>query len=266
MKILAMDTSSAQRGTLALVDRDRCVETRSFSGRESHVALLPAALEHAMASAGWTYDTIGLIAITAGPGSFTGLRVAMSVAKGIVQVHRTPVVSIPTLTAIAARAVACHAYDTDQTGSHLSRIPPPVASGQRWILAVTDARRGELFAALYRCQRGLVPEAVREPARWTPDGLAHAIRETVDGLDAGTAGRLVIDVVGEAVPLAAGALQQIAPDLCSFMPHVTDVDPVLLARIGMQWYRTQGATAMDTLEPLYLRRSAAETAGEDRPC
>jgi tRNA threonylcarbamoyladenosine biosynthesis protein TsaB len=90
---------------------------------------------------------VGLVAVSGGPGSFTGLRIGMAVAKAFARFGKVPLVAVPTLEAMAAEAAL------------RSRAPLYVP--------VVDAKRGEVYAALFRpCRGGVVQSgkpAVREP-------------------------------------------------------------------------------------------------------
>ena len=126
MRILAIETST-NRGSIALLEQCELV----------HEALLPCDLRTAkslaptMASllerANWAPDAIGLVAVTNGPGSFTGLRIAVTAAKTFAY-------------AVGARLVACNTLRV-----LIEQLPRGVTEA----CAVMDARRQQLFAARY---------------------------------------------------------------------------------------------------------------------
>ncbi|MBF0417038.1 MAG: tRNA (adenosine(37)-N6)-threonylcarbamoyltransferase complex dimerization subunit type 1 TsaB [Magnetococcales bacterium] len=128
MKILAMD-SCFPRGGAALLDGGRVVGKLEFEGPEGHVALLPQAIERLMGDAGWRMVDLERLAVTLGPGSFSGARIALGMAKGMALALGLPVAGFSTLE-VVARAANC-------TG---------------WVAATLDARRGEVYAALYEIQ------------------------------------------------------------------------------------------------------------------
>jgi tRNA threonylcarbamoyladenosine biosynthesis protein TsaB len=97
----------------------------------SHCAGLPAAVEEALAAADLRLGDLAGIAVGIGPGSFTGLRVGLSYAKGLAAASGIALMGVPSLDAIALAAAA--GLDPD------------------WLVCpVLDARRGEVYAALYR--------------------------------------------------------------------------------------------------------------------
>ena len=123
--------------------------TRSASGaagaHPGHATrLLPLAAE-LLATAGLSWNAVERIAVGVGPGTFTGLRVGIATARGLAQALACPLIGVSSLEALAAPAL-------EEVGA---------------VLAVIDARRGEVFAAAYESASGLVagpkalaPEAV----------------------------------------------------------------------------------------------------------
>lgn len=130
MRILALETSS-QRGTVALADGTRMVAVRAYDAHPSgggHSAHAMRLVHDVFAEAGWERASLDRIAAGAGPGSFTGLRVGISIAQGIALALGKPAVGVGSLRAM------CHGV-------------PGSLPGLR--CAFGDARRGELFAAAY---------------------------------------------------------------------------------------------------------------------
>jgi tRNA threonylcarbamoyladenosine biosynthesis protein TsaB len=132
----------------------------SAQGRPQHAALLLEEVERAATAAGG-WDGVDLIATGLGPGSFTGLRIAIATAKGLAASTGLPLAGICTLDAIA-RGLAAAAVSLPRTAQR--------DSGG---LAVLDARRGEVFAALY----GEGGERLWEPFVGSPEELVERIAE-----------------------------------------------------------------------------------------
>lgn len=98
--LLAIDTSTERAG-LALSQDDEII-TRSWdAGRTQTTTVLPA-IDEMLRDAGLVPADLTAVAVATGPGTFTGLRVGVSVAKGIVLARRIPLVGIPTLDIVAA--------------------------------------------------------------------------------------------------------------------------------------------------------------------
>jgi tRNA threonylcarbamoyladenosine biosynthesis protein TsaB len=127
MRVLALDTSTLA-GAVALVEGDRTVGEYMLDVRVTHSERLLAAIDRLLADAGWTPNDLEALAVAAGPGSFTGLRIGLSAAKGLALGLSLPIAAVPTLDAMAA-------------GLPFAALP---------VCPVLDARRGEVYCSLYR--------------------------------------------------------------------------------------------------------------------
>lgn len=127
MRILGIETSSA-RGSVALVEGRQTICCLSHERENAHGESILPLVEQALAEAGWTQRGLDRIAVGVGPGSFTGLRVGISLAQGISEGLEVPLIGVGSLDAMA-------------------RAVPAEKRGLR--CPVLDARRGEMFVALY---------------------------------------------------------------------------------------------------------------------
>ena len=125
--LLAVDASTYM-GTVAVVRAGHVVSSREARMRGEHEERLMPAVADALASAGVPPGALDAVVCGAGPGSFTSLRIAGSIAKGIATARACPLYAVPSLVLVVAGA------------------EPRLAAG-RW-LATLDAMRGERFAAL----------------------------------------------------------------------------------------------------------------------
>ena len=130
MLILAVDTSSAA-GSLALLSDTAILAHRVTSGEEPYSEGLLRETKELLEGACISFDQIDLFAVDAGPGSFTGLRVGLTTVKGWAEVWGRPVAAVSGLEAIATQ---------------VGRAAEPGSL----VAAVMDARRGEIFAGLFR--------------------------------------------------------------------------------------------------------------------
>ena len=137
---------------------------------KGHAEHLMAVVDEALGLAGKSYADLGRIAVSTGPGSFTGVRVGVSAARGFSLALKIPAVGVTTLEALA-----------QETRNAL---------GPRPVFAALDAGRAEIHAALYD-ENGTV---LREPAVLTLEEAATIAASGVVAL-AGTAARLVADAV-----------------------------------------------------------------------
>ena len=131
MKILALDTATTT-ASIALLDDDNVLATatRNTHRRTADVLI---AVDEACRAAGVGPRELDAVAIGAGPGSFTGLRIGMATAKGIAFAAQRPVWAVSSLAALAL------ASPTDGT-----------------VIAILDARKGELYTGTFRKTGGLV--------------------------------------------------------------------------------------------------------------
>ena len=127
MRVLAVETSSLAGG-VALLDGERLIAEYVLDVSVTHSERLMAAIDHVVADARWTPRALEGLAVAVGPGSFTGLRIAVSTVKGLAVALGIPIVGVPTLDAMAAA---------------LPWAALPVCP-------VLDARKGEVYASVYR--------------------------------------------------------------------------------------------------------------------
>lgn len=128
MRILALETSGLSGSVSLLDDAGSFQLSRELAmGQRSAQALAPA-IHEALKSAGLSPRDVEAVAVTAGPGSFTGLRIGVTTAKTLAYALGAAIVGVNSLDVLAAA------------------VPP--TDGRLW--ALLDAHRGELFAASYR--------------------------------------------------------------------------------------------------------------------
>jgi len=144
MKILAIETSSECASVALMVDH--LTLQYPLEGHANHSALLLAAVERLLAEAQLTLPALDALAFGAGPGAFTGLRLACAVAQGLAMGADVGVVPVDSLKALAMQS------------------PVPLA------FVATDARMNETYSGAYRLCEGL-PETVREPLCLPPGEL-----------------------------------------------------------------------------------------------
>lgn len=193
----------------------------------THVATLPRLVTEVLGRAGLAASEIDAVAVSIGPGSFTGLRIGLSFAKGLAFAGPIPIVAVPTLEALARLA--------------------PAEPGQT-VCAALDARKQECWAALFRCTvegvERLSPDVALAPA-------ALAERLPPGAVLVGDAGTRYGDVLGTRARLLP------------FAEHHPRGG--MIARLGAERLARGQADDAGTLEPTYVRPSEAELvrAGRD---
>lgn len=150
--ILNIETSTAVCSA-ALTEGDEVLfEQHSFEG-PSHASLLGVYVEKALQWAKAQGRTLDAVAVSCGPGSYTGLRIGVSVAKGLCFGADIPLISVPTLTLLADTAIR--------------RMEQPADCRY---CAMIDARRMEVYAAIYDAQR----QQERQPMAEVVDAQTYA--------------------------------------------------------------------------------------------
>ncbi|MBQ1335594.1 MAG: tRNA (adenosine(37)-N6)-threonylcarbamoyltransferase complex dimerization subunit type 1 TsaB [Selenomonadaceae bacterium] len=230
MSILAIDTSS-QVSSVAVASKEKLSAELTMQAKLTHSETLMPHIEQVLQMAGQPKETLEGIAVSIGPGSFTGLRIGLAVAKAMAYALDLPLVGVPTM-----QALACHF---------------PV-SGVR-LVALVDAQKGNAYCEGYVWESGnlrivnpLEIVAVKDFLSTCGDWEGRTI--------------LLGDMVGKRI---AGKhelpmnVQTAPPHLC--MPRAAGVAMLGLRKLAAG----ERANVMD-LEPFYVRRSEAEVLWEKR--
>ncbi|HWM76502.1 MAG TPA: tRNA (adenosine(37)-N6)-threonylcarbamoyltransferase complex dimerization subunit type 1 TsaB, partial [Methylomirabilota bacterium] len=101
MRVLAVETSTLAGGA-ALLDGELVVGEYALDVSATHSERLMVAIDRVLTDAGWTVRDLEGLAVSVGPGSFTGLRIGLSTVKGLALALSIPIVAVPTLDAMAA--------------------------------------------------------------------------------------------------------------------------------------------------------------------
>lgn len=171
---LGLDTSTS-RGAVA-VGLGAHVLGRVFLERQgSHAAELMPAIADALRDAGVDRGELAGIVVGAGPGSFTGVRVAAATAKGLAHALEVPLWAFSSLAAAAATAdVLSPRAAGHPTGDATLRTPGGMASFSRCVLF--DARGDRVYAACYRFSSDGPPVTVLPPRATDLEGIVEAVR------------------------------------------------------------------------------------------
>jgi tRNA threonylcarbamoyladenosine biosynthesis protein TsaB len=215
MRVLAVEASSLAGG-VALLEDERLVAEYLLDVSVTHSERLMSAVDRVLADARWTPRALGGLAVAIGPGSFTGLRIAVSTVKGLAVALGLPIAAVPTLDAMAAA---------------LPWAALPVCP-------VLDARKGEVYASLYRWRDGAMHR------EWDylaipPAALAERLGEPT--LVVGDGARVIDSPHARALP-----------------PPQRLPSPACVGALGLARLRRGETVAAAALAPLYLRPSEAE--------
>ena len=230
--ILAIENSGLC-GSVALVTGDGCLAEHSLLAQQSHSRRLLPSIDTLFSETSTSITDVDAIAVSLGPGSFTGLRIGLATAKALCMGAGKPLIGIPTLKALAVQL----AFQPQQ------------------ICAVLDARKGEVFASCYKnTDRGLINTlAASNPS---PARLIASITEATVFVGDGVR---LLDLASAKGP---GAHFSVAPPSL-FFPKASAV-----GHLGLGNYAAGRFIDVLTAAPLYLRASDAEIqqAAEPAAC
>lgn len=221
--ILAIETAG-NCGGAALVSESRCVAEFSLTTKGSHSTRLLPGIEWLLAQAELGWDDLAAIAVNQGPGSFTGLRIGLATAKGLAMATERPLIGVSSLDGLACQFP-------------FSALP---------VRPVVDARKGEIYTALYNYTPDGRVKATTHALLASPEDLAQLVRQPTllvgDGLAAH--GPRIRELLGELALFAP-------PNLCFARPAAIGHAALPLFRQGI-FLDPASAT------PIYIRASDAE--------
>ena len=224
MLILAIDCSEKISSVALVLDGRLAAQTTVANRDRDHSGNLLPVTESLMKAAGYSYGDVDCFAVSAGPGSFTGVRIGVSTVKGLAFGRGKPCVGVSTL-----EALACNFTDTDGL-----------------ICPVLDARRGNLYNALFRVSNGNME-------RLTDDRLISAHDLAAELL-----------LYSENIYFCGGGYDIMTSEM-SGKGRIADVSPLRRYQTGYgvalaaQKKIGRGETTDDvSLAPTYLRPSSAE--------
>ncbi len=217
MKVLGIETATKAGGAAIMDGAGLVGEIYEVEGPTHSRRLLPA-IDRLLAEAGWRPGDIELVAVSIGPGSFTGLRIGLAAAKGFAFASGSRIIGVPTLDAFAYRVTK--------------------ASCGLPILPVIDARRSEVFTAMFDA----TGKRKSEDENLKPEILANKIKGRKMVL-AGDGARLYENILMEALDsssVRAGA-------------DYDDPRPGAVAEMGSILYEKGSVSDPATLTPIYVR-------------
>ena len=239
MLILAVDTSSRIGSAALLRDSEVLAEVSGYEETPYSTRLFRD-IEALREKLAFKMDQVDVFAVAAGPGSFTGLRVGLTAAKAWAEVHRKPIAAISVLEAIAAEALSAHLL---------------VASGFPSIAPFLDARKGQIFGAIYRRPEDRHSDLTitTEGSILSPDEFLEMIRGVPEGtvqLVSPTPNVLPNDRISSALPGVT-------------VLHVSAALAPAIGRLGFERARRGRLVDALSLDANYVRRSDAESAWKD---
>lgn len=217
MKILGIDISTTL-GSVGMIDERQILGEDKFRVIGGGKGTLLGRIDRLLEATGVSIEQLEGVGVAIGPGSFTGLRVGLATAKGLCLPRNLPLAGVSTLEALASLLPYC-------------RLP---------ILATLDARRGEIYAALYNTESG-VPVRVGEEVSLPSEEL-HQRFDT----------ELVI--IGDALEAYGDRLEELYGDKAHLLPgHNSSPGGALIALLGRERISRGELLSLDDSVPTYIR-------------
>jgi len=242
MKILAIETSTMLGGIAIMDDLSGLIAEVRLNVKSTHSERLMTEIDHVLKQAELKISDIDVFAIAIGPGSFTGLRIGLSTVKGFSYATGKPIVSVPTLEALAWNFPFC-------------RYP---------VCTMLDARKKEVYAALFKWgNEGFI--RLIDEVSIKVDRLLGRINESnpplppfSKGGEGGFSDKRVV-FTGEGAILYRDKIIEVMGNKAIFAsPEKIVPSPANVASIGIKKAIKGEFSEPVSLVPFYIRRSEAE--------
>lgn len=150
-RFLALDSSTATLA-VAVMENNELLKEINANGERNHSVHMHPVIARAVEEAGLTMNEMDGIAVGVGPGSYTGVRMAVTAAKTLSWAKKIPLVGVSSLHAIAWGGLATGLEATSSS------------SERHWVISLLDARRGQVYTALFAGEASSMPERLEEDA------------------------------------------------------------------------------------------------------
>jgi tRNA threonylcarbamoyladenosine biosynthesis protein TsaB len=221
MRLLALETATLAGGA-ALLEDGRLIGESRLNIALTHSERLMAMVDRLLQDCAWEVGSLDGLAVSIGPGSFTGLRVGAATAKGLALALDVEVAPVPTLDALAATL--------------------PFADAP--VCPLLDARKGEVYCSLYRW-RGAGMERTWDYLALPPELAAARLEAPVI-------------VLGDGVAACRPYLTRLGDGLREAAPVHSLPSPAVVGALGHAMLAAGAGIPAEQLAPLYLRPSEAE--------
>ena len=225
MKILALDSSGIV-ASVAVVEDDTLLAEYTVNYKKTHSQTLLPMLDEIVKMTELELESVDAIAVAAGPGSFTGLRIGSATAKGLGLALKKPLVAVPTVDALAYNL-----YDA-----------------QGLICPIMDARRKQVYTGIYRFEEH---QLMTLKEQW-----AAPIEELLEELN--QRGEMVT-FLGDGVPVFRELIAEKLQVPYSFAPaYMNRQRAAVVGTLAIQYYKSGKFETAEEHRPDYLRVSQAE--------
>lgn len=229
MKILGIE-SAALVASVAILDEDITIAEYTTNFKKTHSETLLPMLDEIIKMTGIDCSELSAIAVSGGPGSFTGLRIGAACAKGLGLALDLPLIHVPTLD-----AMALNIYSSDAI-----------------IVPIMDARRNQVYTGIYKNDCNL--EIIKESMAVAIDELFEILRD----LDNKKEIKKII-FLGDGVPVFREYIDKNLEIAHDFAPaNLNRQRASNIAMLGLKMFKEGKSLLSDDMRPEYLRKSQAE--------
>lgn len=231
MKILGLD-SSGLVASAALVSDGILTAEYTIHNKKTHSQTLMPMIAEMLSMAGTEPGELDAVAVSEGPGSFTGLRIGASVAKGLAWTLKIPIIPVSSLMGLAAN----------------------VETPGQIVCSIMDARRNQVYTAVYETTETLPVQLAEPDVIPIEDALARAEQ----------AGEQIV-FLGDGVPVFQTQILEKIGNKCRFVtPSRRYQSAASIALLGQYLYEKEAYVQAEQFAPVYLRKSQAEREREEK--
>lgn len=231
MKILGVD-SSGMVASVAILENEIVVAEYSVNHKKTHSQTLLPMIDEIVKMTDTKLEEIDAIAVAAGPGSFTGLRIGAATVKGLAMSINKPIISVPT----------CHGMAYNLVGVEGIVCP------------IMDARRNQVYTGIY--------EFVNGKMNVLYDQDAMDINDLIDKLNSMNR---KVTFLGDGVPVYSETIKETIKCQYAFAgANMNRQRAASVATLGMEYYNAGIFESADEHKPIYLRKSQAEREREEK--
>ena len=237
MKILGIESASMV-ASVAIVEDGNLIAEYTVNHKKTHSQTLLPMIDEIVRMTELDLQTVDGIAISAGPGSFTGLRIGSATAKGLGFALGKPLLHIPTLDAMAWQLWGCDAL----------------------ICPIMDARRGQVYGGAYDCVSGQLPEAVVPADAVDLKEFLTNVTRVIE--DESTSWKRLVFL---GVPVGRAVIEQTLTCPYFFAPaHVNRQRAAAVAALGELYLEKGWTESAEEHSPDYFRMSQAERERKEK--
>ena len=230
MKVLGIESSGIV-ASVAIVEDNMLLGEYTINHKRTHSRTLMPMLDELKKNIELDLESLDAIAVAAGPGSYTGLRISSSTAKGLGMVLNIPIVSVPTIDALA--------YNLWGSGDY--------------ICPIMDARRSQVYTGVYRFDKGKMVTIVKQKV----DDINNLLMYLAKMPESNREGDIIF--LGDGVSLHRDLIVEKLGDKAGFAPASKNMNKASsVAALGVEYITLGKVESASEHRPYYLKLSQAE--------